>query len=161
MRVARSLRLDVHMLDEHGFEHAAQVESRPHVAVIEQRRAREPRPIGYHAAAAHGSAREKSAAARPMIGTSGAVHGGGAAELGHDEYRSLRPQGPQLILEEAQRVLDDLERQAQEPRHVQAEQPAARIEGAQDQVVQKANGQARLLDGLRRGGGTCDDPATD
>src|ERR1700682_2950781 len=93
MRVARSLRLDVHMLDEHGFEHAAQVESRPHVAVIEQRRAREPRPIGYHAGAAHGSAREKRAAARPMIGTSGAVHGGGAATRARSARRNASGRG--------------------------------------------------------------------
>src|ERR1700676_5116030 len=94
MRVARSLRLDVHMLDEHGFEHAAQVESRPHGAVIEQRRAREHRPIGYHAAAAHGSAREKSAAARPMIGTSsGAVHGGGAATRARSARRNASGRG--------------------------------------------------------------------
>jgi hypothetical protein len=82
------------MLVEHAFEYAAQIERRPQVAVIEQSRACEPRPIGYYAAAAHGSARKKGTATRPMIGTAGAVHGGGAAEFRHDQHRSLQPQGP-------------------------------------------------------------------
>jgi hypothetical protein len=41
-----------------------------------------------------------------MIGTPGAVHGGGAAELGRDQYRGLRPQGPQLIRQCAQRFVE-------------------------------------------------------
>ena len=50
-----------------------------------------------------------------------------------------------LVLEEAERFLDDLERQAQQPGQVQAEHAAARVEGAQDQVVEEAERQAGLL----------------
>ena len=53
----KRLRIDVHMLVEHGFEHAAQIERRPQIAVVEQRRARKTRPVGDHATAAYGSAR--------------------------------------------------------------------------------------------------------
>jgi len=70
----------VHVLVEYGFEYAAQIEGRPQVAVVEQRRARQPRPVGDHAPAAYRAARQKGARARAMIGAARAVHGGGAAE---------------------------------------------------------------------------------
>src|SRR5207302_1917261 len=54
-----------------------------------------------------------------------------------------------LVLEEAQTILDDLERQAEEPRQVEAEQAAARLQRPQQQVVEKAQGETRLLQGLR------------
>ncbi len=50
-----------------------------------------------------------------------------------------------LVLEEAERLLDHLERQAEQPGQVEAEQSAARVQGAEDQVVEEADRQARLL----------------
>jgi hypothetical protein len=41
-----------------------------------------------------------------MIGTAGAVHGGGAAEFRHDQHRSLQPQGSQIIHQCAQRSVE-------------------------------------------------------
>ena len=58
-----------------------------------------------------------------------------------------------FVLEEAQRLLDHLERQAEQPGQVQAEQAAARVQGAEDHVVEEAGRQAGLLQVLRGAGG--------
>src|SRR5664279_2126260 len=94
------------MLVEHGFEYAAQIQGRPQIAVVQQRRARKSGPVGNHASAVHGAAREKGATARPMIGAPRAIYGGGAAELRHDKNRGLLPQGPQLVGERSQRLVE-------------------------------------------------------
>jgi hypothetical protein len=60
-----SLGIDAHVFVEHGFEYAAQIESRPQISVVEQRRARKSRPVGDRAAAADSTARKKGAAGRP------------------------------------------------------------------------------------------------
>ena len=63
-----------------------------------------------------------------------------------------------LVLEEAERFLDDLERQAEQPGQVQAEHAAARVERAQDHVVEKAERQAGLLQVLRGSWGPLVEP---
>src|SRR5262249_43311031 len=58
-----------------------------------------------------------------------------------------------FVLEEFQRFLDHLERQAEELPEVAAEHGAAEVEGLEDQVVQEGQGKPGLLQGLGGGRG--------
>ena len=61
------------------------------VALLVELAAREPGPAARHAAAAHAAARDDHAVRGAVVGAGGAVHEGGAPELGGDHHAPRRP----------------------------------------------------------------------
>ena len=68
------------MIPEHTLEDRTQIEGRSQVSSLEERLAREPRPVGDDAPAVHRSAQEQSSAARAVIRAARAVLGDRPAE---------------------------------------------------------------------------------
>ena len=85
------------MLVEHAFEYAAQIERGAQVAIVDECRAVQARPVGNHSPAANRAAHQKGATARAMIGAARAIDGGRSAELRDHQNGGLRPQRPQFI----------------------------------------------------------------
>ena len=89
--------IDVHVLVEHGFKYAAQIERRLEVAIVQERPRLQARPVGDHLSAANRATQEECTAASAVIGAARAVDGRGPAEFRDDQNRCLRPERAQPV----------------------------------------------------------------